>query len=256
MTQKPPQRISAPAQTSKPATFIFLHGLGDDADGWTNIAEQFHSAKKLPHLSWIFPNAPLNQEAMQTAWYTPTSFSPIPVGRSSATEENESEGFDEHAESEILESVEYLCTLIDGEISRGVKPERIIIGGFSQGCAISLVAALASRWQGRIGGMVGLSGYLPRGGKIREGRRGYVKGGKEGVEEVEEQKGMGMKTFLAHGTKDMLVPMRVFRDTKMRVEGTVGESMVESHEYEGLGHVTSGVEFRDMCLFLEKILPE
>lgn len=183
---------------------------------------------------------------MSTAWYTPTNFSPIPVGRSSngsAREENEEEGFDEEGEEEILVSVEYLCKLIDEEVSRGVKLERIIIGGFSQGCAVSLVTALASRYAGKLGGVVGLSGYLPRGKKIRERRVKFVKGGE-------------MKVFLAHGTRDMLVPMRVFRDAKARIESTVGEDVVESHEYEGLGHVTSGVEFRDMCTFLEKIVPE
>lgn len=36
MAQKLPQRIDAPQQSSNPATFIFLHGLGDDADGWAS----------------------------------------------------------------------------------------------------------------------------------------------------------------------------------------------------------------------------
>lgn len=36
MAQKLPQRIEAPTQSSNPATFIFLHGFGDDADGWTS----------------------------------------------------------------------------------------------------------------------------------------------------------------------------------------------------------------------------
>ena len=37
------------------------------------------------------------------------------------------------------------------------------------------------------------------------------------------------------------------------MEGVLGE--VEVHEYEGLGHATSGVEFRDMCEFLERVIP-
>jgi hypothetical protein len=49
--------------------------------------------------------------------------------------------------------------------------------------------------------------------------------------------------------------MRVFRDTKARVAKTVGDAALEAHEYEGMGHVTSGPEFRDMCDFLEKIVP-
>lgn len=161
MAQKPPRRIDAPDSTnSKPATFIFLHGFGDDSDGWisetlpvppappglpppvfaailtlsTDIAQQFHSANKLPYLSWVFPNAPHNHEAMTNAWYTPTSFSPIPVGRSSenAVKEDDDDEFNEEAEDEILKSVEYVCGLIDEEVKRGIDLNRIIVGGFSQ----------------------------------------------------------------------------------------------------------------------------
>jgi hypothetical protein len=52
------------------------------------------------------------------------------------------------------------------------------------------------------------------------------------------------------------VQMRVFRDAKARIAHTVGEDAVETHEYEGLGHVTSGAEIRDMCNFLEMLIPE
>ena len=34
MAQKLPYTVDAPVQTSHLATFIFLHGFGDDADGW------------------------------------------------------------------------------------------------------------------------------------------------------------------------------------------------------------------------------
>jgi predicted esterase len=188
---------------------------------------------------------------MSTAWYTPTAFSPIPVGRSSKPEdEGEEDEFNEEGENEILESVEYVCALIDEEVKNGVPVERIVVGGFSQGCAVSLALGLASRYAGKIGGVVGLSGYLPRGPKIRAGREQFKKNG--------EGKGV-MKIFLVHGTKDMLVPMRVFRDTKARVGYTLGENeneLLECHEYEGMGHVTCGPEFRDMCSFLEKVVPE
>ncbi|TVY36556.1 Acyl-protein thioesterase, partial [Lachnellula subtilissima] len=128
----PLQRIDAPdakASASNPATFIFLHGFGDDADGWTNIAQQFHAANKLPHLTWVFPNAPHNHEAMTQAWYTPTAFSPIPVGRSSAAV-GEDEEEEEEDEDGILQSVEYIYGLVDGEVKRGVDLNRIVVGGF------------------------------------------------------------------------------------------------------------------------------
>jgi predicted esterase len=198
-------------------------------------------------MSWVFPNAPLNHEAMTNAWSTPTSFSPIPVGRSLGEQEEDD---DEEGEDEILASVEYLCGLVDEEVKRGVRLERIVIGGFSQGCAVSLVAGLAGRYQGALGGVVGLSGYLPRGTKIKGVIEGYASAARN--RKGQEEK---MKIFLAHGSKDMLVPMRVFRDAKARVVQTAGEDTMEVHEYEGLGHGTRGDEFREMCTFLERVIP-
>jgi len=49
-----------------------------------------------------------------------------------------------------------------------------------------------------------------------------------------------------------MMQMRVFRDAKARVSHTAGEDVLK---YKGLGHVVSGAEFRDMCTFLEKIIP-
>jgi predicted esterase len=181
---------------------------------------------------------------MTTAWYPPVAFSPIPVGSSSSgPAKQEAEEQVDEAEVEILESVEYLCSLIDDEVKRGIKLERIVIGGFSQGCAISLVTGLGSRYKGQMGGVVGLSGYLPHGGKLSASYGEFQKGEGE------------MKVFLAHGTKDRLVPMRVYRETKKRVAGIVGEDRFEAREYDGIGHTTAGAELRDMCTFLEKVLP-
>jgi predicted esterase len=57
------------------------------------------------------------------------------------------------------------------------------------------VLALASRYAGKIGGVVALSGYLPRGPKIKAGRDKFIKEDSQ------------TKIFLAHGTRDMLVPV-------------------------------------------------
>lgn len=93
-------------------------------------------------------------------------------------------------------------------------------------------------------GIAGLSGYLPKGERMREARH------------ADSRKEMGeMKVFLAHGMKDQMVPKFVFRETKRRVGQMVAEAVLESHEYQDLAHSTSGAELRDMCTFLEKILP-
>ncbi|KAG4437086.1 hypothetical protein IFR05_007420 [Cadophora sp. M221] len=254
--QKPPQRVEAQNRDAeRPATLIFLHGLADDADGFIDIAHQFQAAHKLPHLSWIFPNAPHNHEANSTGWFTPTAFSPILVGSSSSLAQNSSEE-DESSETsriddEIWTSVRYIEGLIEGELKKGVKLDRILVGGFSQGCATSLLLGLAGKFKGSLGAVVGLGGFLPGGKRALEGREELRKGRAEDGGERKD-----MKVFMAHGTKDMLVPVRVFRDSREKVMHTVGEGNVESHEYKGLGHTASGAMFRDMCGFLEKVVPE
>lgn len=141
--------------------------------------------------------------------------------------------------------MEYVCSLIQAEIEAGIPLNRIVIGGFSQGCFVTLVTGLGSQFAGKIAGVVGLSGGLGAGKKIRETMSGFR-------HENEAQK---MRVFLAHGTKDMLVPIRIYRKTLERVQNIVGNEFVEGHEYEGMGHITSGREFLDMCQFLEKIVP-
>ncbi|CAL3968183.1 unnamed protein product [Diplocarpon coronariae] len=160
--QKPPRSVEARnATTQNPATLIFGHGYGADADGFISTGHQFQAAQKLPHLTWIFPNAPHNHETMTDAWY--------------------------ESESEIWDSVDY----IDAEVSRGVPAHRIVAGGLSQG----------------------------------------------------QREGTG-KVFLAHGTRDMMVPVRMFREAKRNLG------------LKGIGHVAGGLEFRDMCAFLGRVVPE
>jgi dienelactone hydrolase len=151
--------------------------------------------------------------------------------------------------------------LIDQEIENGVDVKRIVIGGFSQGCAVALTTGLGSRYAGRIGGVVGLSGYLPDEKVIRNAMKSIDGRGK-------------IKLFLAHGTRDMLVPvstdifhaqggnvnswlaqMRIFRASKRRLEEVIGEENLDTPTYEGMGHTTCGAELRDLCSFLERIVP-
>lgn len=219
------------------------------ANSFPDIAEQFQSAGKMTHLSWVFPNAPYSADAGTTAWFEPSSLSAIPVGHSTNEQSNHvSSDEDEDEDQEgILKSAKYLCDLISEEVARGVNAKRIVLGGFSQGCCVSLIAGLGSAYGGRIAGVVGLSGGLPHGKKIMREREGFVSVAGEGHDK--------MQVFLGHGTKDMLVPMRVFRDTKESVEKQVGADAVVAKVYEGMGHQTCGPELRDVCEFLERILP-
>ena len=152
---------------------------------------------------------------------------------------------EEDDEERMMKSVEYICGLIDIEVEAGVPVERIVVGGFSQGCAISLLVGLMGRYKGKLGGVVSLSGYLPLSGKV----------GKM-VEEREEKGHDKQQTewFLAHGLRDQLVPKRLFVRYREKIEGWE-RNRVETKLYEGMGHATVGAEVRDLCAWLERVVP-
>lgn len=154
----------------------------------------------------------------------------------------ESEDEDEQDDEKgIVASVEYICTLIDREISEAKVPlDRIVVGGFSQGCAISMLVGLMCRYRGKLGGVVGLSGYLPLAKKVESVARERAKIGDSQT-----------KWFLAHGTRDKLVPMRMFRAYQEKLEAWEAGN-VEAKVYEGMPHSTTGAEVRDLCTWLRR----
>ena len=150
---------------------------------------------------------------------------------------------DEDDEEGMMKSVDYICALIAKEVEEGKVPlDRIVVGGFSQGCAVSLLVGLLSRYSGKLAGVVGLSGYLPLEGKV----------GRSVAERKE--RGKTTKWFLAHGSRDQLVPRRMFTGYKESLEKWERDN-VEARVYEGMPHSTTGAEIRDLCNWLERVLP-
>lgn len=144
--------------------------------------------------------------------------------------------------------MQYLVSLIDDLVSQGVPEKRIVLGGFSQGHAMALFTGLTSgKYSGRLGGLVGLSGYLPlieRIPKLRE-----AAGLPEKIHD-------DVQVFIARGTRDMLVPKRYLTLCANTLLGCgVEQEHLTVKEYEGMGHLMSGAELRDLCLWLEGVVP-
>lgn len=240
---------------TKSAVFIFVHGLGDDADGLARqcptfccdfahnapaIARQFKAANKLPHMIWVLPNANHNHDLMSTAWYMPTKLSPFPPSRPELEDDEDEVG--------IKSSIEYLVSLIDEFVAKGVPEKRIVLGGFSQGHAMAFLTGLiSSKYAGKLAGLVGLSGYLPLNERISKLRE------EAGLpEKVDDD----VQVFVARGTRDMLVPKRYQTlCTNKLLNCGVKEEHLRVKEYEGMGHIMGGAELRDLCTWLEKVLP-
>jgi phospholipase/carboxylesterase len=132
------------------ASVIVLHGLGADGTDFLPFADEIKLDAVGP-VRWIYPRAPVrpvtvNNGYRMRAWYDIFEF-----GAQTKSPREDDAG--------LRESFAAVHALIDREIARGVPAHKIVLGGFSQGCAITLGAGL--RYGQRLAGLVGLSGYLP-----------------------------------------------------------------------------------------------
>jgi dienelactone hydrolase len=72
----------------------------------------------------------------------------------------------EEDEAGIVKSQEYFHSLIDQEVAKGIPASRVVIGGFSQGGAMSLISGVT--YKSQLGGIFGLSCYLLLQKKIKD----------------------------------------------------------------------------------------
>jgi lysophospholipase-1 len=204
-----------------------------------DIARQFQSAGKLPYMTWVLPNALENHDLTTTAWYMPISLPPYAPSRPELEEDEDEEG--------MMQTVAYLTTLIDDLIKQGVPANRIVLGGFSQGHVMSMLTGLVSKYAGQLGGLVGVSGYMPLPDRIPALRQ--KAGLPQGVDDC-------IPVFLARGTADRLVPKRYHRicyDSLLRYG--VKQDSITVKEYDGMGHGMNGAVLRDLCAWLEAHVP-
>ncbi|KAI6133508.1 Phospholipase/carboxylesterase [Pisolithus thermaeus] len=219
------------------ATVIFLHGLGDSGRGWLPVAQMLGKDPELQHIKWILPNAPTravtaNYGLEMPGWFDIYTFSFKESG------EEDRDG--------MLESAGILETLIRDEIATGVDSNRIVLGGFSQGGAMSLLTGLTS--SSRLGGLVVLSGWLPIRNEIKKRLASHAP---------------SLPIFMGHGASDPLVPCRIAKISAEYLSGElgiasqekVGEPGLTFKEYPGLVHSASPEELEDVAVFLRRVIP-
>ena len=208
-----------------------------------DVGEQFQQGGKLPWLHWIFPSAKHNPTQMDTAWYIQHSLSPIAFSRPELAPDEDEEG--------MFETVRYLESLIDACIEAGIPANRVVLGGFSQGMVMSLLLHLTStKYSGKLAGIVALLGYLP----LSDGRNRIAELRTEAG--FDDKVASGMPIFMGRGLKDPLVPKRIWNNSvQMLKDLGVSEQDIEMHEYEGLAHSINGALLRDLCAWLEKVVP-
>jgi phospholipase/carboxylesterase len=214
--------IEAESGPDPTATLIILHGLGADGNDFVPIAEELDLQAVGP-MRFIFPHAPvmpvtINGGHPMRAWYDILG--------------TEEEGVQD--EAGLRRSQALVEGLLAREKARGMPAQRIVLAGFSQGCAMALLTGL--RHPERLGGIVGLSGYLPladtTGDEAHPANR-------------------GTPIFLAHGSYDPVVELH--RATASRDALRALGYEPEWHEYM-MPHAVCPPEVEELNAFLVRVL--
>lgn len=200
------------------ATLIFLHGLGDSGHGWSELGLRWQ--RTFPSVKFIFPHAPtmavsINMGMRMPSWYDISG----PLDERAR-----------HDEKGLESSKNIVLSIVEKEIKEsGIEEGRIVIGGFSQGGAVSLYT-LTNSDNKSFGGCVVLSSYLPGNGK-----------------------GNGKQTpiYMAHGTNDFVVDYKY---------GVKSSEMLKSLGYKvnfssfkGMEHSACEEEIVEMEKFLKRV---
>ncbi|CAD5209704.1 unnamed protein product [Bursaphelenchus xylophilus] len=211
-----------PALSEHTATMIFLHGRGDTGFGWKDT---FEGVLRLPYMKVILPHAPTRKlarcgGASMPAWYDSKSLT--------------------WDGGEIVEHVEgsrkVVFDLINNEISDGIAPDRILLGGFSQGAAVSLFSGLT--YHRKLGGVAALSGYLLQHSRFPG----------------ECQANKKTPVFFGCGDSDSIVPFGNLMKRSFDYIDSFQEG-VEFHVYRNLDHSVSNQELDDVKDFIERNVP-
>ncbi|XP_041625472.1 acyl-protein thioesterase 1 isoform X4 [Vulpes lagopus] len=139
----------------------------------------------------------------------------------------------------IKQAAENVKALIEQEVKNGIPSNRIVLGGFSQGGALSLYTALTT--QQKLAGVTALSCWLPL-------RASFPQGPISGVNR-------DISILQCHGDCDFLVPLTFASITAEKLKTLVNPANVTFKTYEGMMHSSCQQEMMDIKHFIDKLLP-
>ena len=215
-------RVELESAPNPSAAVIWLHGLGADGHDFAGLVPEL-DLSNCPPIRFVFPHAPsmpvtVNGGYVMPAWYD--ILGPNLVSQQDATG--------------IQASERAIVALIAHEVARGIPAERIVLAGFSQGCAMALHTGL--RLPQRLAGIMALSGYLPLADRL-----------------AAERHAANARTpvFMAHGTQDPVVVVARGEASRDAL-ATLGQP-VQWHSYP-MPHSLHPREIADISAFLAQVL--
>jgi len=216
------QPVIVPAKETHTATIIFLHGLGDSGHGWAStIASIVPSYVKV-----ICPTAPVQPVTLNGGYAMPSWFDLITLD---ANGKEDAKG--------IAKAGESIQKMLDDEQSKsGIRSNRIILGGFSQGGGLALHSAL--RYPKPLAGILALSCWLP----LHKDYPGVLNSANKDIHLLQ-----------CHGEADHIVPVKWGEMSSNIIKQLSSKS--DFKKYRGLAHSSNDEELQDMKAFIKTCLP-
>ena len=201
---------------------IWMHGLGADGNDFVPLVREL-DLSNCPAIRFIFPHAQtmpvtVNGGYVMRSWYDI-------VGNDLTKREDE---------AGLRKSQLQVEALIAREKERGIPASRIVLAGFSQGCAMTLQTGL--RHPEKLAGLLCLSGYVPLAQNV-------------GLER--HPASASTPIFMAHGSDDPVIPLQ--RAEQSRDLLMVLGHDIEWHEYP-MQHSLCQEEIADIGLWLTRVL--
>jgi phospholipase/carboxylesterase len=214
---------SAPNPT---AAIIWMHGLGASGDDFAAIVPEL-DLTGCPAIRFVFPHAPvmpvtLNGGYVMPAWY---DIFGTELGAGAVRREDA---------AGIAKSQQDIEALIANEVARGIHPSKIVLAGFSQGCAVALHTGL--RHPAKLAGIMALSGYLPLASTVATER---------------SDANASTPIYMAHGTQDPVVVLSRAEASRDVLAG-LGYA-IQWHTYP-MPHSVHPREIADISGFLKAVL--
>jgi phospholipase/carboxylesterase len=201
---------------------IWMHGLGADGNDFVPMVREL-DLTGLPGIRFIFPHAKtmpvtINNGYVMRAWY---DISGLEADR-------------REDENGLRASQKEIEALIEREKARGIPASRILLAGFSQGCAMAIQTGL--RHPETLAGLLCLSGYVPLSANLATERTDASK---------------AMPVFMAHGRYDNVVPFNRAEASRDLLV-SLGYQL-EWHEY-AMQHTLCLEEVQHISAWLKKVL--
>jgi len=216
------EHIEVETAPNPQVAIIWMHGLGADGNDFVPLVREL-DLSGLPGIRFVFPHAntmpvTINGGYVMRAWYDIS-------GADLVRREDE---------AGLRASQAQVEALVAREKARGIPASRIVLAGFSQGCAMALQTGL--RHPETLAGLLCLSGYLPLSSKLPTER---------------SAQSLATPVFMAHGRADGVVPFARAEQSRGLLE-SMGYQ-VEWHDYM-MQHSLCLEEVQDISAWLQKVL--